>query len=71
MELHADSIVRRSPLLSHCSEPLCTTLTMGGTCVEHDPVELPERQHGAPFAEGHEPFVSTTQREVRSRMPVE
>lgn len=26
-----------SPLLSECTEPGCSTLTMGGTCVEHDP----------------------------------
>jgi hypothetical protein len=29
------------PLLATCSFPGCSTLTMGGTCVEHDvPVEM-------------------------------
>jgi hypothetical protein len=27
---------RRAPMLSSCVTPGCGTLTMGGTCVEHD-----------------------------------
>ncbi|HEX5583898.1 hypothetical protein [Gaiella sp.] len=40
VELVEDLLVVRerahSPLLTPCSAPGCSTLTMGGTCVEHD-----------------------------------
>jgi hypothetical protein len=33
--------VQHGPMLAPCSFPGCTTLTMGGTCVEHDvPVDV-------------------------------
>jgi hypothetical protein len=33
--------VRHGPMLTSCSYAGCSTLTMGGTCVEHDaPVQL-------------------------------
>lgn len=73
MEVHADSRgisigARRSVLLTSCSQPGCTTLTIGGTCVMHDPAVRPTYGRGAPFAQ-LAPFVRTTQREVRSRVP--
>ena len=40
------------PLLSVCSHPGCTTVTMGGTCVEHDaPVNI-EFPRGRPYEPG-------------------
>ena len=74
MWVHADSLrrsktVRRSPLLSYCSEPGCMTLTMGGTCVAHDPADPPSYPFGVPYVK-ERPFVRATQREVRSRIPV-
>ena len=36
-ELLHDAIRRHGPMLSACLIPGCSTLTMGGTCVEHDP----------------------------------
>lgn len=45
---------RFRPLLTHCSVPGCATLTMGGTCVEHDvPVET-EFPRGRPFVPSRE-----------------
>ena len=72
MGMHAESrrsstIVRRSSLLAYCSEPGCTTLTMGGTCVAHDAPDPPAYPSGAPFADVQKQFVRETQREVRSR----
>ena len=39
-------------MLRVCEEPGCTTITLGGTCVAHDPEELTDREHplGRPFA---------------------
>lgn len=37
------------PLLSVCSHPGCTTLTMGDTCVEHDMPVLVEFPRGRPY----------------------
>ncbi len=68
MEVHGDSIVRRSPLLTYCTEPGCATLTMGGTCVAHDPADPPAHPQGTPFVKTAEPFIRTTQREVRGRV---
>jgi hypothetical protein len=36
-------------MLSVCSEPGCTTLTMGGTCVEHDPPVTVTFVRGRPY----------------------
>lgn len=36
-DLLNDAIRRHGPVLSACLIPGCSTLTMGGTCVEHDP----------------------------------
>lgn len=45
---------RYRPLLSRCSVPGCATLTMGGTCVEHDvPVET-VFPRGRPFVPSRE-----------------
>jgi hypothetical protein len=37
------------PLLVPCSSPGCTTLTMGGTCVEHDVPVVVDFPRGRPF----------------------
>ncbi len=37
------------PLLMSCSVPGCTTLTMGGTCVEHDAPVAVTFPRGRPF----------------------
>ena len=36
-------------MLSVCPEPGCTTLTMGGTCVEHDPPVTTVFPRGRPY----------------------
>ena len=36
-------------MLSVCTEPGCTTLTMGGTCVEHDPPVTVTFARGRPY----------------------
>ena len=36
-ELPSDVTRLHVPMLSVCPAPGCSTLTMGGTCVEHDP----------------------------------
>ena len=36
-------------MLSVCPEPGCTTLTMGGTCVQHDPPVTIAFTRGRPF----------------------
>ena len=64
------TILDRSSLLSYCSEPGCTTLTMGGTCVAHDPADAPAYPDGVPSVRATPGFVMTTQREVRSRVPI-
>ena len=37
------------PLLVPCSSPGCVTLTMGGTCVEHDVPVVVDFPRGRPF----------------------
>lgn len=41
---------RSSPggMLVECSEPGCITLTLGGTCILHDPVVATTMPRGAP-----------------------
>ena len=36
-------------MLSVCTEPGCSTLTMGGTCVEHDPPVTVMFARGRPY----------------------
>ena len=36
-EMLIQTTVPQGPMLSVCPEPGCSTLTMGGTCVAHDP----------------------------------
>ena len=36
-------------MLSVCTEPGCPTLTMGGTCVEHDPPVTVTFARGRPY----------------------
>ena len=36
-EVLSDATRPHGPMLSVCPEPGCSMLTMGGTCVEHDP----------------------------------
>ena len=45
-------------------------MTMGGTCVAHDPVDTPAYPDGVPSVRATPGFVMTTQREVRSRVPI-
>ena len=37
------------PLLVPCTTPGCVTLTMGGTCVEHDVPVVVDFPHGRPY----------------------
>jgi hypothetical protein len=37
------------PLLVACSAPGCVTLTMGGTCVEHDAPVVVDFPRGRPY----------------------
>jgi hypothetical protein len=37
------------PMLTACSAPGCSTLTMGGTCVEHDPPVSATYPRGRPY----------------------
>jgi hypothetical protein len=39
----------RGSMLSVCPEPGCTTLTMGGTCVAHDPPVTATFTRGRPY----------------------
>lgn len=39
----------RGGMLSLCTEPGCTTLTLGGTCVAHDPPVKLVFTRGRPF----------------------
>ncbi len=43
------SVRSRGPLLVFCSVPGCSTLTMGGTCVEHDPPRRTTFPRGRPY----------------------
>lgn len=44
-----DRIRVRGPLLTVCPVPGCSTLTMGGTCVEHDPPVKTTFPRGRPY----------------------
>ena len=44
-----DWMRQRGPMLSVCPEPGCTTVTMGGTCVEHDPPVTVTFTRGRPY----------------------
>jgi hypothetical protein len=51
--LQSDGTRRHGPMLSVCVIPGCGTLTMGGTCVEHDaplPVTFPRGRAHVPLA---------------------
>ena len=39
----------RGSMLVVCSAPGCTTLTMGGTCVAHDPPVIATFARGRPY----------------------
>ena len=39
----------RGPLLDVCPVPGCSTITMGGTCVEHDPPVKTVFPRGRPY----------------------
>jgi hypothetical protein len=54
MAVHAGTLVRPArldpgPILTVCLAPDCSTLTLGGTCVDHDPRDLPTYPRGRPF----------------------
>jgi len=40
----------RSLMLTQCSAEGCGALTLGGTCIKHDPVDAPSYPRGRPFA---------------------
>lgn len=40
---------RTSPMLMTCPEPGCSSVTMGGTCIKHDPVPVPDYPRGRPL----------------------
>lgn len=44
-----DRLRIRGPLLTVCPVPGCSTLTMGGTCVEHDPPVKTTFPRGRPY----------------------
>ncbi len=48
-EMFPDWLRPRGSLLSVCPAPGCTTLTMGGTCVAHDPPVTVTFTRGRPF----------------------
>lgn len=48
-EALVESLRSYGPLLSVCPVEGCTTLTMGGTCVEHDPPATAVFERGRPF----------------------
>jgi len=43
-------------MLRLCASPGCTTITLGGFCVAHDHVEVPERD--IPFGRPFEPPIA-------------
>ena len=48
-ELTTPSRRPHGPLLMPCSAPGCATLTMGGTCVEHDVPMVVDFPRGRPY----------------------
>jgi hypothetical protein len=40
----------RSLMLTRCSAAGCRALTLGGTCIKHDPLDAPSYPRGRPFA---------------------
>jgi hypothetical protein len=52
-ELPTAAIRRHGPMLSACPAPGCSTLTMGGTCVEHDPPASVAFPRGRPHVAAH------------------
>ena len=49
----------RGSMLAVCSAPGCTTLTMGGTCVAHDPPVTVTYARGRPYVPKAAPAVKT------------
>ena len=56
-EVLVDTLRPYGPMLSTCTEPGCTTLTMGGTCVEHDLPVTVTFERGRPFVVEASPAV--------------
>lgn len=50
----------RGSMLMVCSVPGCATLTMGGTCVVHDPPVTATYERGRPFAPKTPAILETT-----------
>ena len=48
-EVLVESLRSHGPMLSVCPVEGCTTLTMGGTCVEHDPPTTVTFARGRPY----------------------
>ena len=44
-----DRVRAHGPMLAVCSVPGCSTITMGGTCVEHDVPVTTEFPRGRPY----------------------
>jgi hypothetical protein len=60
-----ERIRARGPLVVPCSVPGCSTLTMGGTCVEHDVPVTKVFPRGRPFTVVPEAFAES----LRDRSP--
>jgi hypothetical protein len=54
-----------TPLLTPCSAPGCSTLTMGGTCVEHDLPVTTVFPRGRPYIAEPDAFAES----LRARSP--
>jgi len=50
----AEGRLAHGAMLSVCTFPGCSTLTMGGTCVRHDPPVTVVFPRGRPYRPGHE-----------------
>jgi hypothetical protein len=60
-EMLVEWVRPHGPMLAVCTSPGCTTLTMGGTCVMHDPPVTATFERGRPYsadvAESSSPLV--------------
>lgn len=52
--------VRTSPMLMLCPVPGCSSVTMGGTCIKHDPAVIPVYPRGRPIVEAGSVLVAVS-----------
>jgi hypothetical protein len=64
-DLLIDTVHAPTPLLTPCTAPGCSTLTMGGTCVEHDVPVTTVFPRGRPFVAEADAFAES----LRARSP--